>query len=77
MADDYTFTGESASGSAKNATYNFTNKGTFAGIQIYKEEENVFYFASNRFISSIDLDANHKTNCRNYIFHFFIFFFFN
>ena len=54
MADDYTFTGESASGSAKEGSYNFTAYGSYSGKKIARTET-VFYFAKNMFLSTQEL----------------------
>ncbi|MCR5130590.1 MAG: hypothetical protein K6C10_03900 [Prevotella sp.] len=60
---DYTFTGETSTGTATidetEATYTFTSKGTYAGAQIAKEE-NVFYFAKNQFYNSGDLVSSYS-----------------
>ncbi len=65
--NDYTFTGESATGKSKRGenntqgvenTYNFTSKGTYSGVKIAKGE-GVFYFAQNKFVNSNDLDSAH------------------
>ena len=55
MNSDYTFTGETASGSLDGKTYNFTNLGTFSGIQVDKTK-GYYYFAQNKFVCSNDLD---------------------
>ena len=68
MASDYTITGGTASGKSKRGennqgvenTYNFTSKGTYAGITINKGA-GVFYFAQNKFVCSNDLDDAHPT----------------
>jgi hypothetical protein len=65
MAADYTFTGESASGTSSRGenpsseTYNFTSKGSYSGKKLAKTPV-VFYFAQNKFVSSGDLDAAHE-----------------
>ena len=65
MASDYTFTGESASGTSSRGEnpssepYNFTSKGSFSGKKLAKTPV-VFYFAQNKFVSSGDLDAAHE-----------------
>ena len=65
MAADYTFTGESATGSStrgenpSSETYNFTSKGSYSGKKLAKTPV-VFYFAQNKFVSSGDLDAAHE-----------------
>ena len=59
MASDYTFAGTASSGVTAGGsgeaagTYNFTPKGTFAGQQVPKAQ-NIFYFAKNVFVSSLD-----------------------
>lgn len=55
MNSDYTFTGETATGSLDGKTYNFTNLGTFSGIQVDKTK-GYYYFAQNKFVCSNDLD---------------------
>lgn len=64
MNSNYTFDGEKASGvnAAKGdaqGTYTFTNKGTFAGLQVAKND-NVFYFAKDMFVSSKNLDDGYS-----------------
>lgn len=56
----YTSEGVSAESGDAAGTYNFTAKGTYAGIQIAKAE-NVFYFARNMFVNSVTLDDNIAT----------------
>ena len=59
MASDYTFAGAASSGVTAGGsgdaagTYTFTPKGTFAGQQVPKAQ-NIFYFAKNVFVSSLD-----------------------
>ena len=59
MASDYTFAGTASSGVTAGGsgeaagTYTFTPKGTFAGQQVPKAQ-NIFYFAKNVFVSSLD-----------------------
>jgi len=59
----YLFDGESASGSATTGEakgdYEFTNKGTYAGIKINKND-NVFYYANSVFVSSANLSSSYK-----------------
>ena len=55
----YLFEGETATGvnaeeGDAQGTYTFTNKGTYAGLQV-KKDDNVFYFAKDMFVSSKDL----------------------
>lgn len=54
-----TSSGTATDGDAKGK-YTFTNKGTYAGIEIPSTEE-VFYFARNNFVCSKNLDTNIKT----------------
>ena len=54
-----TSSGTATDGDAKGK-YTFTNKGTYAGIEIGKDEE-VFYFARNNFVCSKNLDTNIST----------------
>ena len=68
MLDDYTFTGDASTGvdvsdgevTQKADTYTFTPTGTYAGQEVNKNND-IFYFAENRFLSSLDLDDNHET----------------
>lgn len=59
MASDYTFAGAASSGVTAGGsgeaagTYTFAPKGTFAGQQVPKAQ-NIFYFAKNVFVSSLD-----------------------
>ena len=59
MAADYTFSGAAvknvvAGGTSAGAgTFTFTPKGTYAGQQVAKGE-NIFYFAQNLFVNSMD-----------------------
>lgn len=59
MASDYTFAGATSSGVTAGGsgeaagTYTFAPKGTFAGQQVPKAQ-NIFYFAKNVFVSSLD-----------------------
>lgn len=59
MAADYTFSGAAvenvvAGGDSKGeGTFTFTPKGTYAGQQVAKGE-NIFYFAKNLFVNSMD-----------------------
>ena len=48
------------SGTTSGTTYTFTNKGTYAGIEIAKGQE-VFYFARNNFVCSKSLNDNYST----------------
>ena len=63
-ATKYTFDGETATGvnaAAGDAqgTYTFTNKGTYAGLKVAKND-NVFYFAKDMFVSSKNLDDGYS-----------------
>ncbi len=63
-ATKYTFDGETATGvnAAEGdaaGTYTFTNKGTYAGLQVAKAD-NVFYFAKDMFVSSKNLDEGYS-----------------
>lgn len=67
MTTDYTFTGTASKGvaiptggEATAGTYTFTPKGTYAGIEVAKDD-NVFYFAKNQFVSSANLSDNYST----------------
>lgn len=71
MNDNYTITDKDAEGkvitSKGTATtgeavgeYTFTNKGTYAGIEIAKGQD-VFYFARNNFVCSKSLNDNYST----------------
>lgn len=51
---DYTFTGETAEGFLDGIKYSFTNKGTFSGIKLPKND-GYYYFANNKFVCSNDL----------------------
>ncbi len=58
MAADYTFAGDASTGVSAAAgeghgTWTFTPKGTYAGQQVPKAN-NIFYFAQNVFVSSLD-----------------------
>lgn len=62
--EKYLLTGETASGvnAAEGdaaGTYTFTNKGTYAGMQVAKND-NVFYFAKDMFVSSKNLDEGYS-----------------
>lgn len=64
MNSNYTFDGETATGvnAAEGdaaGTYTFTNKGTYAGMQVAKND-NVFYFAKDMFVSSKNLDEGYS-----------------
>ena len=53
-ADEYTFTGETATGSINNNTFTFVNHGSFSGKRLDKTV-GYFYFAKNMFINSKNL----------------------
>ena len=61
----YLFDGETASGvdaaegEAASSDYTFTNKGTYAGLQVAKDD-NVFYFAKDMFVSSKNLSNSYS-----------------
>ncbi len=50
---DYTFTGETGSGTKDGTTYTFTNHGSYSGKQLAKDG-NFFYFAKGMFLRSND-----------------------
>lgn len=54
MAGDYTFMGESATGTIAGATYNFTNYGSYSGKKLHKNEQ-IFYFSGNMYLNSKNL----------------------
>ena len=60
----YTLTGNVSNGTLsegeQKGNYIFTNRGTFAGVEIAKAD-NVFYFARNQFVSSADLGDGYST----------------
>ena len=71
MNADYTITDKDAEGKVITSTgtattgeaegkYTFTNKGTYAGIEIDKGQD-VFYFARNNFVCSKSLNDNYST----------------
>ena len=59
MDEDYTFTGETATGTIGGANYTFTNYGSYAGKELPKEG-NWFYFANNKFYNSKNLAEQYK-----------------
>lgn len=63
LAADYTIAGKQSSGTATEGdaagTYTFTNKGTYAGLKVAKND-NVFYFAKDMFVSSKNLDDGYS-----------------
>ena len=55
--NSYTFSGESATGSAKDGNYSFTAYGSYSGKKVAKDANNVvFYFAKNMFLSTQELN---------------------
>ena len=54
---NYTLTGPSSTGSVNDGTavgnYSFTPTGTYAGIEVPKDDK-IFYFANNEFVNSVD-----------------------
>ena len=62
MGVDYTFTGETSTGTATageaQGDYTFVSKGTYSGAKIAKGE-NVFYFARNHFVNSANLNEGY------------------
>ena len=58
MNEDYTFTGETASGTIGGNTYTFTNYASYAGK---KQSKNIacFYFAKNKFYNSKNLKGEY------------------
>ena len=67
MASDYTFSGDASTGvvvdeaSGGSGTFTFTPKGTYAGQQVAKAN-NIFYFANNVFVSSLDYKYDSPIN---------------
>lgn len=57
--EDYTFAGESATGSINGSTYNFTNYGSYAGKKLDKTI-GWFYFAEGKFYNSKNLSDKYK-----------------
>lgn len=54
MASDYTFKGESATGTIAGSTYNFTNYGSYSGKKVNRDEQ-IFYFSRNMYLNSKNL----------------------
>ena len=54
MASDYTFKGESATGTIAGSTYNFTNYGSYSGKKVNRDEH-IFYFSRNMYLNSKNL----------------------
>jgi len=61
---DYTINGATTSGTLKDGeaqgSYDFYNKGTYAGIEVPKAQA-IFYFAKNQFVSSANLSDGYAT----------------
>lgn len=47
---DYTFEGETATGTIANTNYTFTNRASYSGKMFNAREANVFYFAKNNYL---------------------------
>ena len=60
---DYTFSGNEPSGTADGTTYYLKMKGTYSGQKVPKANE-IFYFANNEFVNSIDYKYNAPINVR-------------
>ena len=54
MESDYTFKGESATGTIAGSTYNFTNYGSYSGKKVNRDEQ-IFYFSGNMYLNSKNL----------------------
>ncbi|WP_199741376.1 hypothetical protein [Prevotella sp. OH937_COT-195] len=57
MESDYTFKGESATGTIAGSTYNFTNYGSYSGKKVNKDEQ-IFYFSGNMYLNSKNLHSS-------------------
>ena len=57
MAEDYTFEGETATGTAGGNNYTFKHQGTFAGKKL-PIGEHYFYYSKNKFVGSDDLEPS-------------------
>lgn len=57
MASDYTFKGESATGTIAGTTYNFTNYGSYSGKKVNKDDQ-IFYFSGDMYLNSKNLRPN-------------------
>ena len=57
--EDYTFVGETATGSIHSSTYNFTNYGSYAGKMLDKTI-GWFYFAQGKFYNSKNLSSKYN-----------------
>lgn len=55
--NDYTYTGESATGMVGNSSYNFQNYASYSGKKLPKTDQ-LFYFSGNMFVNSMKLDEN-------------------
>ena len=58
MKDDYTFEGETATGTIGNSNYTFTNYGSYSGKKLAKNT-GWFYFAQNKFYNSKNLSEKY------------------
>ena len=63
VPSDYTYTGETATGTVSGASYTFTNHASYSGKKIATSEK-VFYFAANHYFSTENL----KKNGKNYLY---------
>lgn len=54
MASDYTFMGETATGTMAGSNYSFTNYGSYSGKKLNKNG-NIFYFSGNMYLNSKNL----------------------
>ncbi|MDD6436436.1 MAG: hypothetical protein PUG09_00015, partial [Prevotella sp.] len=59
MNSDYTFNGETATGSIGGATHTFTQYGSYAGKKLPKDD-GWFYFAIGKFFNSKNLDSQYN-----------------
>lgn len=60
-ASDYTFTGETATGTLKGATYTFTNYGSYAGKKLEIASNDVFYFSGGMYLNIHNLNKSLQT----------------
>lgn len=58
MQEDYTFEGETATGTIDNSKYTFTNYGSYSGKKLAKNT-GWFYFAQNKFYNSKNLSKKY------------------
>lgn len=58
MQEDYTFVGETATGTIGNSKYTFTNYGSYSGKKLAKNT-GWFYFAQNKFYNSKNLSGEY------------------